>query len=77
MDSKYSRPTNNPIKYPNDPTDPTKPGKPTETLPYVPGYTPKDGNGQPLKPVDPKDPSKDISYQIFQQIQVKTLKSTT
>ena len=48
----------NPIKYPNDPTDPTKPGKPTETLPYVPGYTPVDGNGQPLKPVDPKDPSK-------------------
>ena len=35
----------NPIKYPNDPTDPTKPGKPTETLPYVPGYTPVDGNG--------------------------------
>ena len=48
----------NPIKYPNDPTDPTKPGKPTETLPYVPGYTPKDGNGQPLKPVDPQDPTK-------------------
>ena len=48
----------NPIKYPNDPTDPTKPGKPTETLPYVPGYTPVDGNGNPLKPVDPQDPSK-------------------
>ena len=48
----------NPIKYPNDPTDPTKPGKPTRTLPYVPGYTPVDGNGNPLKPVDPKDPSK-------------------
>ena len=48
----------NPIKYPNDPTDPTKPGKPIETLPYVPGYTPKDGNGQPLKPVDPQDPTK-------------------
>ena len=48
----------NPIKYPNDPTDPTKPGQPTETLPYVPGYTPKDGNGQPLKPVDPNDPTK-------------------
>ena len=47
-----------PIKYPNDPTDPTKPGQPTETLPYVPGYTPKDGNGQPLKPVDPQDPTK-------------------
>ena len=48
----------NPIKYPNDPTDPTKPGKPTETLPYVPGYTPQDKDGNPLKPVDPKDPSK-------------------
>ena len=48
----------NPIKYPNDPQDPTKPGKPTETLPYVPGYTPQDGNGNPLKPVDPQDPTK-------------------
>ena len=48
----------NKIKYPNNPTDPTKPGQPTETLPYVPGYTPQDGNGNPLKPVDPKDPSK-------------------
>ncbi len=48
----------NPIKYPNDPTDPTKPGQPIGTLPYVPGYTPVDGNGNPLKPVDPKDPSK-------------------
>ena len=48
----------NPIKYPNDPTDSTKPGKPTETLPYVPGYTPVDGNGNPLKPVDPQDPTK-------------------
>ena len=47
-----------PIKYPNDPQDPTKPGQPTEVLPYVPGYTPKDGNGQPLKPVDPTDPTK-------------------
>ena len=48
----------NPIKYPNDPTDPTKPGSDKPVLPYVPGYTPVDGNGQPLKPVDPKDPSK-------------------
>ena len=48
----------NPIKYPNDPQDPTKPGQPTETLPYVPGYTPEDKDGNPLKPVDPKDPSK-------------------
>ncbi len=48
----------NPIKYPNDPTDPTKPGQPTEVVPYVPGYTPKDKDGNPLKPVDPKNPSK-------------------
>ena len=48
----------NPIKYPNDPQDPTKPGQPTEVLPYVPGYTPEDKDGNPLKPVDPKDPSK-------------------
>ena len=48
----------NPIKYPNDPQDPTKPGSDKPVLPYVPGHTPVDGNGQPLKPVDPKDPSK-------------------
>ena len=48
----------NPIKYPNDPADPTKPGTDTPTVPYVEGYTPKDGNGQPLKPVDPNDPTK-------------------
>ena len=47
-----------PIKYPNNPDDPTKPGKPTETLPYVPGFTPKDKDGNPLKPVDPQDPTK-------------------
>ncbi|WP_033689127.1 mucin-binding protein [Streptococcus mitis] len=47
-----------PIKYPNDPQDPTKPGQPTEVLPYVPGFTPEDKDGNPLKPVDPKDPSK-------------------
>ena len=47
-----------PIKYPNDPADPTKPGQPTETLPYVPGFTPKDKDGNPLKPVDPNDPTK-------------------
>ncbi len=47
-----------PIKYPNDPTDPTKPGQPTEVLPYVPGFTPEDKDGNPLKPVDPTDPSK-------------------
>ena len=48
----------NPIKYPNDPQDPTKPGQPTEVVPYVPGYTPKDKDGNPLKPVDPNDPTK-------------------
>ena len=48
----------NPIKYPNDPTDPAKPGTDKPVLPFVPGHTPVDGNGQPLKPVDPKDPSK-------------------
>ena len=48
----------NPIKYPNDPQDPTKPGSDKPVLPYVPGYTPVDGNGQPLKPVDPQDPTK-------------------
>ena len=47
-----------PIKYPNDPADPTKPGSDRPVLPYVPGYTPVDGNGQPLKPVDPNDPTK-------------------
>ena len=47
----------NPIPYPNDPTDPTKPGSDKPVLPYVPGYTPVDGNGQPLKPVDPNDPT--------------------
>ena len=47
-----------PIKYPNDPMDPTKPGSDRPVLPYVPGYTPVDGNGQPLKPVDPNDPTK-------------------
>ena len=48
----------NPIKYPNDPADPTKPGSDKPVLPYVPGHTPVDGNGQPLKPVDPNDPTK-------------------
>ena len=48
----------NPIKYPNDPADPTKPGQPTEVLPYVPGFTPEDKDGNPLKPVDPNDPTK-------------------
>ena len=48
----------NKIKYPNDPDNPTKPGKPTQTLPYVKGFTPKTKDGNPLEPVDSKDPSK-------------------
>ena len=48
----------NKIKYPNNPDNPTKPGKPTQTLPYVKGFTPKTKDGNPLEPVDPKDPSK-------------------
>ena len=47
-----------PTPYPNDPTDPTKPGTDKPRVPYVPGYTPKDPNGNPLKPVDPNDPTK-------------------
>ncbi|WP_304682028.1 MucBP domain-containing protein, partial [uncultured Ligilactobacillus sp.] len=58
---------------PGDPYDPTNPGTdepevpydetPEEPgdnppLPYIPGYTPKDPNGDPLKPVDPDDPTK-------------------
>ena len=27
-------------------------------IPHVPGTTPKDPNGNPLKPVDPNDPTK-------------------
>ena len=51
------QPTNT-IKYPNDPTDPTTPGNDKPVLPYVPGMTPKDKDGNPLKPVDPNDPTK-------------------
>ncbi|MEY8737761.1 MucBP domain-containing protein, partial [Lactobacillus sp. AN1001] len=58
---------------PGDPYDPTNPGtdepkvpyddtpeEPNDNppLPYIPGYTPKDPNGDPLKPVDPNDPTK-------------------
>ena len=46
------------IPYPNDPKDPTKPGNDKPIVPYVPGTTPKDPNGNPLKPVDPNDPTK-------------------
>ena len=47
-----------PIPYPNDPKDPTKPGNDRPIVPYIPGTTPKDPNGNPLKPVDPNDPTK-------------------
>ena len=58
---------------PGDPYDPTNPGtdepkvpyddtpeEPNDNppLPYIPGYTPKDPNGDPLVPVDPYDPTK-------------------
>lgn len=47
------------IVYPNDPKDPTKVDTPTSGIvPNKPGYTPVDGNGNDLKPVDPNDPSK-------------------
>ncbi|NQN51235.1 YSIRK-type signal peptide-containing protein, partial [Streptococcus suis] len=48
----------NPLPYPNDPEDPTVPGTDVPAIPYVPGYTPEDPNGNPLKPVDPEEPSK-------------------
>ena len=44
-----------PITYP---TDPTKPGTDKPKVPHVPGFIPVDPNGNPLKPVDPKDPTK-------------------
>ncbi|HFI0304704.1 TPA: MucBP domain-containing protein [Streptococcus suis] len=47
-----------PIPYPNDPENPGVPGEPDVVIPYVPGYTPEDPNGNPLTPVDPEDPSK-------------------
>ena len=48
----------NPITYPNDPKDPTKPGTDKPRVPHVPGFIPVDPNGNPLKPVDPNDPTK-------------------
>ena len=60
-----------PKPYPNNPTDPTKPGTPVypepgtptdpntpkpPVIPYVPGYTPKTPDGNPLVPVDPNHP---------------------
>ncbi|WP_068991794.1 MucBP domain-containing protein [Streptococcus himalayensis] len=40
------------VPYDNTPEDPQD----NPPLPYVPGYTPKDPNGNPLKPKDPNDP---------------------
>ena len=45
-----------PIPFPNDPNDPTKTGEITQIIPHKDGYTPKDGNGTPLEPVNPKNP---------------------
>ena len=42
-----------PIPFPNDPNDPTKTGEITQIIPHKDGYTPKDGNGTPLEPVNP------------------------
>ena len=45
-----------PIPFPNDPKDPTKTGEITQIIPHKEGYTPKDGNGTPLVPVNPANP---------------------
>ena len=45
-----------PIPFPNDPNDPTKTGEVTKIIPHKDGYTPKDGNGTPLEPVNPAKP---------------------
>ena len=45
-----------PIPFPNDPNDPTKTGEITQIIPHKDGYTPKDGNGTPLEPVNPAKP---------------------
>ena len=46
----------NPIPFPNDPNDPTKTGEITQIIPHKDGYTPKDGNGTPLEPVNLANP---------------------
>ena len=45
-----------PIPFSNDPNDPTKTGEITQIIPHKDGYTPKDGNGTPLVPVNPANP---------------------
>ena len=45
-----------PIPFPNDPKDPTKTGEITQIIPHKEGYTPKDGNGTLLEPVNPANP---------------------
>ena len=47
-----------PIKYPMIQQIQQNQDNQTEVVPYVPGYTPKDKDGNPLKPVDPNDPTK-------------------
>ncbi|ONK25374.1 hypothetical protein BVE84_10215, partial [Streptococcus azizii] len=43
-----------PVPYDETPENPSD----NPPLPHIPGYTPKDPDGNPLKPVDPDDPSK-------------------
>ena len=45
-----------PIPFPNNPNNPTKTGEITQIIPHKEGYTPKDGNGTPLEPVNPANP---------------------
>ncbi|WP_410531081.1 MucBP domain-containing protein [Streptococcus sp. VEG1o] len=51
VDTPGDRP---PVPYDDTPLEPED----NPPLPYIPGYTPKDPAGNPLKPVDPTDPSK-------------------
>ncbi|MDF7637682.1 MucBP domain-containing protein [Leuconostocaceae bacterium ESL0958] len=67
-------PGNNPVIYPNNPSDPTQPTNPV--IPNIPGYTPTDGNGQPVKPgeqypIDPKQPGKDMPIHYVKDLQAK------
>ncbi|MDF7637612.1 KxYKxGKxW signal peptide domain-containing protein, partial [Leuconostocaceae bacterium ESL0958] len=67
-------PGNNPVIYPNNPTDPTQPTNPV--IPNIPGYTPTNGNGQPVKPgdqypIDPKQPGKDTPIHYVKDLQAK------
>ncbi len=54
-----------PIPFPNDPNDPTKTGEITQIIPHKDGYTPKDGNGTPLEPVNPANPEQGYKPPTF------------